>query len=97
MSDFTEDEQAAIAALARVDDAVREYADLVAKASGDEQGTVTGSVLMWESARMDESGDIVYRIAYAFPSPLSLSSAMGLTTLGAAQIELELGDPGADD
>lgn len=96
MSDQPMPDKDIAAALKDLDEAVRVFAALMDGDKGYENpGTVTSALVLWETAHY-EQGDMVYEIDYTFPSPMSLSSAAGLLSLGGEKVMEDLTDPGED-
>lgn len=86
--------------LHRLSEAIKEYAQLMEndpEAGNGDQIIVTAAVVMWEQASFHDD-DTIYRIRYAFPERLSLSSALGVAHLGVDAVESDLmGTVDADD
>jgi hypothetical protein len=88
MSDETDPLEDARTARERLGEAIEEYVQACAKADGI-PCLMTGSVVMWEQARF-KGDDTTYSIEYVFPSPISMSSGVGIASIGLSVLENDI-------
>lgn len=93
MSEDTQEQELSDAALEKINQAIREFAQLRENTDEGRQIFVTASVIMYEKTWIDKEGDNVYQVEYSFPESTSLSAAMGVVTLGTNIVKNDLMEP----
>lgn len=85
------------AALEKLDDALREFAQTLADDEERGQIFVSSSFVCWEQTWYDEDGENLYLIKYALPGATTGASAVGVARLGTKALEHDLAGMYSDE